>query len=166
MTAPTHIPKAGALRVIAAALALAAGVGLGGSPGSAQMSPPGAGPSPLGAPALTVAGAALPDVNASLAPINLNISVQLQGDVPSATYVSARIGTSQLVQRTASGQWVPWDGRPETRIDNQFAAAGGNLTFVVTGADFSGPKFPVAVFIGYQTSAGLKFGYFTVTAKP
>jgi hypothetical protein len=142
-------------------LALAAGLALGWAGAGAQS------PSPtLDAPPLTLAGAALPAVTASLSPLDLRVSVDLQGDVPTATYVSARIGTAQLLQRTPAGQWVDWDGRDETRINDQFAAFGGRLTFVVNGADFSAPKFPVAVFIGYRTAAGLKFGYFTVTAQP
>ncbi|HTY69565.1 MAG TPA: hypothetical protein VMH36_23110 [Alphaproteobacteria bacterium] len=144
-------------------LALAAGLTLSWAGAGAQTSSPS-----VDAPPLTLAGAALPAVAASLSPLDVRVSVDLQGDVPLATYVSARIGTAQLVQRTPAGQWVAWDGRDETRINDQFAAFGGRLTFVVngTGTDFSAPKFPVAVFIGYRTAAGLKFGYFTVTAQP
>ena len=142
-------------------LALAAGLALGGPGAGAQT------PSPsVDAPPRTAAGAARPAVTASLSPLDLRVSVDLQGDVPVATYVSARIGTAQLVQRTPAGQWVAWDGRDETRINDQFAAFGGRLTFIVNGADFSAQKFPVAVFIGYRTAAGLKFGTFTVTAQP
>jgi hypothetical protein len=142
-------------------LAVAACVTLGWSVSSAQTSPPS-----VDAPPLTVAGAALPAVTTSLSPLDLRVSVDLQGDVPLATYVAARIGTAQLLQRTTTGQWVVWDGQDETRVNDQFAAFGGRLTFVIDGADFSAQKFPIAVFIAYRTTAGLKFGSFTVTAQP
>lgn len=142
-------------------LAVAAGVVLGWSASAAQTSPPS-----VDAPPLTVAGAALPAVTAPLSPLDLRVSVDLQGDVPLATYVAARIGTAQLLQRMPTGQWVAWDGRDETRVNDQFAAFGGRLTFVVNGADFSAQKFPIAVFLAYRTASGLKFGSFTVTAQP
>jgi hypothetical protein len=144
-------------RMLAAAVCVAFGC----SVAAAQTTPPS-----VDTPALTVAGAALPPVTASLSPLDLRVSVDLQGDVPLATYVAARVGTAQLLQRTPTGQWVAWDGRDETRINDQFAAFGGRLTFIVNGADFSAPKFPVSVVIAYRTAAGLKFGYFTVTAQP
>jgi hypothetical protein len=117
-------------------------------------------------PRLAVRGVELAPVAVDSAHVDISIAIDLGGDVPLASYMTARPRGLRALQRNAAGAWVVWDERPESLIDNRFGSSGGKLVFAVTGADFSKQSFPVAVSVAYRTSAGVKFGVFTMTPKP
>jgi hypothetical protein len=110
---------------------------------------------------LTVKGIEFPAV--SVAPTGqIVITVNLQGDVPQATYVTARSSGVAPLQRAATGQWVAWDGSRDTLVDNRLPAVGGRLTIPVNAIDLSSQKYPTVIFVGYRTAEGIKFGLFNL----
>lgn len=117
-------------------------------------------------PRLSLAGVELPSIAVDPADVAFTVTVDLAGDQPLATYVTARPHGMPALQRTATGAWVAWDEGPASLVDNRFAASGGRLSFAVAGGDFSGQSFPVEISIAYRTAAGVKFGVFTMMAKP
>jgi hypothetical protein len=117
-------------------------------------------------PRLSLAGLALAPVAIDPARMAFSVTVDLQRDVPLASYVTARPRGLPALQRTAAGAWVAWDGRAQSLIDNRFPWRVGQMTFAVAPAAFSRQSFPVSVWVAYRTSAGLKFGIFTVVPKP
>lgn len=111
---------------------------------------------------LTADGAALraPLTPASAKP--LSITVQLQGDVPTATHVFARFANNQPRQRTNEGFWIPWSGNPADLIDNRFKPVGDTLTFKITNEDLEGAFLPVTFFVAYRVGGLMKSGSVTV----
>lgn len=117
-------------------------------------------------PRLSLAGVELPSVAVDPADVAFTVTVDFAGDQPLASYVTARPRGMPALQRTAAGTWVAWDEQPASLVDNRFAASGGRLSFAVAGGDFSQQSFPVEISIAYRTAAGVKFGVFTMVAKP
>jgi hypothetical protein len=117
-------------------------------------------------PRLTLAGVELAPVAIDPTQMAFSVTVDLQSDVPLASYVTARPRGSPALQRTKTGAWVVWDEHAESLIDNGFPPAHGRMNFAVTAAAFPGQSFPVTVWVAYRTPAGLKFGIFTVVPKP
>lgn len=142
--------------------------------------PDNAGPSPVQPPAggvptppvappssdvLTARGVELASISVTPTVAEINRTVSLNGDVPLATYVVSRISGLPLLQRNNLGYWVPWDGSPDTLIDNHFAPVGDQLTFKILKEDISEQFFPVNFIIAYRTAAGLKLGVFSVVPR-
>jgi hypothetical protein len=117
-------------------------------------------------PRLTLAGVELTPVTIDPAQMAFSVTVDLQSDVPLASYVTARPRGSPALQRTKAGAWVAWDEHAESLIDNGFPPAHGQLNFAVAAAASPDPSFPVTVWVAYRTVAGLKFGIFAVVPKP
>ncbi len=113
---------------------------------------------------LTLTGARLLHVVPPTGGGDLRRSVDLGGDVPTATYVSARTRGGALMVRTRAGYWLPWSGREEDLADNGFTAAGGTLEFKLMKESLPEAALPITITIGYRTSAGLKFGIFEIRA--
>jgi hypothetical protein len=95
---------------------------------------------------------------------DLRRSVDLGGDAPSATYVTARTRGGAMMQRTRHGYWLPWSGREEDLADNGFAASGGALEFKVLKEALPETALPITVTLGYRTAVGVKFGMFEIRA--
>ncbi len=89
-------------------------------------------------------------------------TVNLDGDVPTATYVIARGLTNELLQRTNDGYWVPWDSRQSTLIDNKLTVQGGKLVYKVLSEDLSGALFPLSITLAYTAGGTFKYGVFAV----
>lgn len=99
------------------------------------------------------------------APVDVRRSVDLNGDQPLASYVTAIGRSNEQFIRTRQGYWLPWSGREEDLTDAGFAAKSGTLEFKLAKEDFAGVLLPVTVTIGYRTAAGIKFGSFEIQAK-
>jgi len=116
-------------------------------------------------PRLSYAGTELAPVVVDRANVDISVAVDLAGDHPRATYITARPRGMPALQRTAGGAWVAWDQRTQSLIDNRFAPSGPHLVFAFSGANFSRQSFPVTLSVAYRTLAGVKFGALTMTSK-
>ena len=116
-------------------------------------------------PQLSYAGTELEPVTVDPANVDINVTVDLAGDRPMASYMAIRPRGLPALQRTPTSGWVPWDQRTQSLIDNRFASSGGHLVFAVNGANFRLQSFPVSLEVAYRTPAGVKFGILTMTSK-
>jgi hypothetical protein len=116
-------------------------------------------------PRLSYAGIEIAPVTVDPANVDFRVIVDLAGDRPVATYMTARPRGLRALQRTATGAWVAWDQRQQSLINNRFEASAGHLVFAVTGANFGAQSFPVALEVAYRTPAGVKFGVLSMTSK-
>jgi len=98
-------------------------------------------------------------------PADIRRAVDLNGDQPLASYVTAIGRTNENFVRTRHGYWLPWTGREDDLTDSGFTAKSGVLEFKLAKEDFAGVMLPVTVTIGYRTAAGIKFGSFEIQAK-
>jgi hypothetical protein len=115
-------------------------------------------------PRLSYFGTELAPVTVDPTHVDVNVTVDLAGDRPIASYMAARPRGLPALQRTAAGAWVAWDQRTQSLIDNRFASSGGHLVFAVTGVNFRAQSFPIALEVAYRTPAGVKFGVLTMTS--
>ena len=116
-------------------------------------------------PQLSYAGIELAPVTVDPAHVDINVTVDLAGDRPMASYMAIRPRGLPALQRTPTGGWVPWDQRTQSLLDNRFASSGGHLVFAVAGANFRAQSFPIALEVAYRTPAGVKFGILTMTSE-
>ncbi|MBM3489537.1 MAG: hypothetical protein FJX68_03665 [Alphaproteobacteria bacterium] len=121
----------------------------------------------LGAQAETLnsKGARLAPVKVPIAAANVGKTVELGGDVPTASHVMASMPDGRSLQRTNQGYWLPWDGTPASLIDNGFQPTGGLLTFKVLKEDLTQRFLPVTVTVAYRAGGQLKFGVFDVVPE-
>lgn len=111
---------------------------------------------------LSAAGNRLPDAVVDVRNMNIVRTVDLGGDALEGSYVMAHKAAGPALQRTDAGTWIPWDGREETLINNNFATANGGVRFDVVKGDLSDEFYPMTFTIAYRTKSGLKFGSFQV----
>jgi hypothetical protein len=116
-------------------------------------------------PQLSLTGIEIPARTVVPADLAVRVVVDLGGDVPTASYMTARPRGMPALQRTADGAWIPWDQRNQSLIDNRFTTMDGTLVFAESGADFSHQAFPVELEIAYRTLSGLKFGLLTLVSR-
>jgi len=114
---------------------------------------------------LTSAGIRLAAVSVSAGTQDIRRPVDLAGDQPLASYVTARTASGARLMRTRQGYWLPWSGREEELSDAGVAAQGGTLEFKILKEELTAASLPITVSIGYRTAAGLKFGTFEINAK-
>ncbi len=93
---------------------------------------------------------------------DLRFTVALDGDVPTATHVWAVIGAAHRRQRTNDGYWVPWNGDPDSLIDNRFPVIDDRVVFKVLDEDIGDDNHGVTVAIGYLSGGILKYGLFGI----
>lgn len=93
-------------------------------------------------------------------------TVDLQGDLPTATYVMAHDMTNRMLQRTNDGYWVAWDRKLTSLVDNQIVPQNGKLVFKVFAEDISASKFPLSITLAYKVGGVLKYGVFPVQVAP
>ncbi len=118
-----------------------------------------------GAERLRSSGTALSGMLVDPAHARINRTVQLGGEVPLATHVITKTADGKALQRTARGQWVPWDRDEATLIDSRFTPSGGALTFEVVDGSLMDRFFPVSYTVAYRTETALKFGVFSVSPR-
>ncbi len=118
-----------------------------------------------GADRLRSSGTALSGMLVDPAHARINRTVQLGGEVPLATHVITKTVDGKSLQRTALGEWVPWDHDEATLIDNRFTPSGGALTFKVVDGSLADRFFPISYTVAYRTETALKFGVFSVAPR-
>jgi hypothetical protein len=118
-----------------------------------------------GAERLRPSGTALSSMLVDPTDAQITRTVQLGGDVPLATHVITKTTDGKTLQRTALGEWVPWDRDEATLIDNRFKPSGGALTFKVDDGSLMDRFFPVSYTVAYRTETGLNFGVFAVMPR-
>lgn len=96
---------------------------------------------------------------------DLRFIVDLNGDQPVATYVWATVGSNDLRVRTNEGYWLPWNGDPDTLIDNHFPINDGKVIFKVLDEDIGRDNHGVTIRIGYKVGDVLKYGVFGILPK-
>ena len=112
---------------------------------------------------LSTKGADLGRITASDISSPLNLTVALDKDQPTSTFVMARFQNNRPIQRRSDGQWIDWDGHRESLLDNSFIPAeDGTLTFALTSIDLTTQFLPVVFTIAYETENGLKTGHLVV----
>lgn len=112
---------------------------------------------------LSATGARLdPEKVTDLTKVTITRTVELGGDLPTATYVIARGLTNQLLQRTNDGYWIPWDSQQSSLIDNKLTVQGGKLVYKVLSEDLSGALFPLSITLAYTADGAFKYGVFAV----
>lgn len=114
---------------------------------------------------LTEAGATLGALFTDGKVDDLRLTVALDGDRPTATYVFARIAAAYLRQRTNEGYWIPWDGNRDSLIDNRFTAQDGTIVYKLLDEDIGADNLGITIVIAYRTAASYKFGYFWINRK-
>jgi hypothetical protein len=92
-----------------------------------------------------------------------SISIKLNGDIPLATYVTARFQNNQPKQRLANSLWVDWDEKVETLQNNGFIPTGDDLLiFNIFEEKLNLSFLPLIITISYINHDNLKSGYFVV----
>ena len=114
---------------------------------------------------LRSSGTALSSVIVDPAHAHITRTVQLGREVPLATHVITKTADGKSLQRTALGEWVPWDRDEATLIDNRFTPSGGALTFEVVDGSLTERFFPISYTVAYRTETALKFGVFSVAPR-
>lgn len=114
------------------------------------------------AESLTAQGARLANIRVAPAAANVSRTIALGGDAPTATYVTAHMPDGRALQRTNLGYWQPWDGDPDSLVDNGFSPVGGNLTFKILKEDISARFFPITITLAYRVGDQVKFGVFQI----
>lgn len=115
-----------------------------------------------GAERLRPSGTALSNMLIDPAHAQITRTIQLGGEVPLATHVITKTTDGKSLQRTALGEWVPWDRDEATLIDNRFKPSGGALTFKVDDGSLMDRFFPISYAVAYRTEKALNFGVFSV----
>ncbi len=118
-----------------------------------------------GAERLRSSGTALSTITVDPAHAHITRTVELGGEVPLATHVITKTTDGKSLQRTALGEWVPWDRDEATLIDNRFTPSGGALTFKVVEGSLTDRFFPISYTVAYRTETALKFGVFSVAPR-
>jgi hypothetical protein len=94
---------------------------------------------------------------------DLRFTVDLQGDVPVATYVWAVVGGSERRMRTNEGYWLPWNGDVEKLVDNHLPVVDGKVVFKVLDENVSRDNFGISIGIGYSTGGtAIKYGSYAI----
>lgn len=96
---------------------------------------------------------------------DLRFTVDLQGDVPSATHVWATVGSNERRMRTNEGYWLPWNGNTDALADNQFPVIDNKVVFKVMDEDIGADNHGVSISIGYRVGDRLKYGVFAILPK-
>ena len=96
---------------------------------------------------------------------DLRLKINLGGDIPVSTHVYAKIGGSELRQRTNEGYWIPWNGNMAALIDNKFPTNGQEIEYKILDQDLGSDNQGITIVIGYRTPATFKFGNLALLPK-
>ena len=92
-----------------------------------------------------------------------SIIIKLNGDIPLATYVTARFQNNQPKQRLSNGIWVNWNEKSESLQNNGFVPnADDNLIFKILDENINSSFLPLIITISYLDHKNLKSGYYIV----
>lgn len=108
---------------------------------------------------LSAEGAAFSSIKVTPVSVTLELQVDLQGDTPIATHVSAHPAGGGALMRTNLGYWVPWDGSLASLSDTHAPIANGIARFkLFNQEDMSSELFPIRITLSYRTESSFKFG--------
>lgn len=93
---------------------------------------------------------------------DLRFSVDLQGDVLTATYVWGTVGSNGFRVRTNEGYWIPFNGDADKLIDNRIPVVDGKVQFKILDEDIGDDNQGVGINIGYRVGGVLKYGVYAV----
>lgn len=114
-------------------------------------------------PTLSEAGTLLGRVHVSELSTSLRLTVDLSGDVPQNTYVTARFQNNRPQQRIPGGDWQVWNEQSDSLKDNGFLPnEDGTLTFDLVTQDLTQHFLPIIFTVSYRTENGFKSGYVVI----
>ena len=114
-------------------------------------------------PTLSEAGTLLGRVHVSELSTSLRLTVDLSGDVPQNTYVTARFQNNRPQQRISGGDWQVWNEQSDSLVDNEFLSnEDGTLTFDLVAQDLTQSFLPIIFTVSYRTENGFKSGYLVI----
>ncbi|MBT5239175.1 MAG: hypothetical protein HN793_10690 [Rhodospirillaceae bacterium] len=112
---------------------------------------------------LTQSGTFLGRMPAGDADSPLRVTVDLDGDIPVATYAMARFQNNAPQLRMPGGGWLPWTENRADLVDNGFQTNDdGTLTFELIDDDLSISFRPVVITIAYSVGDDFKSGYVVI----
>ena len=115
-------------------------------------------------PTLSINGAFLGRAVEKNVTSELDVIVDLQDDVPIATYVMARFQSNAPLQLLPDGTWQSWSEDRSDLVDTQFTPnADGTLTFKILDSHTTLGFAPIVFTVAYMKEDGsLKSGYVVV----
>lgn len=95
---------------------------------------------------------------------SLQITINLDEDLPVSTHVMARFQNNTPYQRLPGGEWHSWSETRSALVDAGFVAGDdGTLTFEIVDEAVSLGFFPVVFTVAYALENGrLKSGYMVI----
>ena len=93
---------------------------------------------------------------------DLRFIVDLQGEVPVATYVWGTVGSNGFRVRTNEGFWIPFNGDPDKLIDNRIPVVDGKVLFKILDEDIGNDNQGIGINIGYRVGGVLKYGAYAI----
>ncbi len=93
---------------------------------------------------------------------DLRFIVDLQGEVPTGTYVWGTVGSNGFRVRTNEGFWIPFNGDPDKLIDNHIPVVDGKVLFKILDEDIGNDNQGVGINIGYRVGGVLKYGAYAI----
>ena len=92
-----------------------------------------------------------------------SVNVKLNGDIPLATYVTARFQNNQPKQRLANSLWIDWNERVETLRSNNFLPTENDtLIFDIFDERMDSFFMPIIITISYLENNNLKSGFYII----
>jgi len=111
-------------------------------------------------------GSVLPNAMIDTNRASLNVQVEIGGDIPLKTHITAHTPAGNMLQRTNLGYWVPWSGKLDDLIDTFSPKSSNAINFkIFKDDDLSEELFPIKIMVAYRTATELKFGVFDLAGR-
>ena len=111
-------------------------------------------------------GSILPNATIDTNRASLNVQVEIGGDIPLKTHITAHTPAGNMLQRTNLGYWVPWSGKLDDLMDTFSPKSDNAINFkIFKDEDLSEELFPIKIMVAYRTATELKFGVFDLAGR-
>ena len=111
-------------------------------------------------------GSVLPNAMIDTNRASLNVQVEIGGDIPLKTHITAHTPAGNMLQRTNLGYWVPWSGKLDDLMDTFSPKSSNAINFkIFKDDDLSEELFPIKIMVAYRTATELKFGVFDLAGR-
>ena len=111
-------------------------------------------------------GSVLPNATIDTNRASLNVQVEIGGDIPLKTHITAHTPAGNMLQRTNLGYWVPWSGKLDDLMDTFSPKSDNAINFkIFKDEDLSEELFPIKIMVAYRTATELKFGVFDLAGR-
>tara|TARA_B100000212_G_scaffold23871_1_gene15890 strand:+ start:1388 stop:1837 length:450 start_codon:yes stop_codon:yes gene_type:complete len=111
-------------------------------------------------------GSVLPNATIDPNRASLNVQVEIGGDIPLKTHITAHTPAGNMLQRTNLGYWVPWSGKLDDLMDTFSPKSSNAINFkIFKDDDLSEELFPIKIMVAYRTATELKFGVFDLAGR-